>query len=312
MYESGLSIVSTGMPIKTLFSFITLQAFAIPRRRKRQFLLLCIFLLTLLGALESNVVDTIPFVAGRQLAKLAAITTAFHLLVSLIRFFVVSTHRKRQGYKTEERDRFIVGVNAIVNALTAIGFIVTIFFVFSIEVQEFLNSIALFAVALTLIFQEYIKSVLNGFKIMFSADNEIGDFVQIHDMPRGVIKNITFTSVHIKTETGDLLYVPNNTIVSSEIINYSKLRPRQLVLDVSVLREQITDLEAFKAALAVALQAAFPTQVEPDKMLVKTTKLTKDEIYFTIEIPTKRASLSLKNEVASVINEFIFAYQPTK
>ena len=299
------------MKIKTILSALTLHAFEVSKIRKRQFFLAIFLLIALSFSLQTSRIETLPFGIGAEIIVLAITTLAINILASGIRFFVVSSHRTRRGYTSEDRDNFTIGMNAIVNVVTVAGCIIAFFLIFDIEVRTFLNSIALFAVALTLIFQEYIKSTLNGFGIMFSADYEIGDLVQVHDMPRGVIKNITFTSVHIKTESGDLLYIPNNTMKASQVVNFSRLKPKQLVLEFTALREQITDLTEFKTNLLAALKQQYPTQLETEKAHIDTTKLSPDEIHLTAEIPCKRASLKLKNGVAASINDFVFAYKET-
>jgi small-conductance mechanosensitive channel len=188
--------------------------------------------------------------------------------------------------------------------VTVLATVIFIFIVFDIEVRSFLTSIALFAVALTIIFQDFIKNFLFGFSIMFSADYEIGDYIQIGSMPRGVIRNINFSCVQIKTETGDVMYIPNTLVHNSEISNFSKLKPRHVNVEFRVLRATITSITVFEKKLLQYLEKSFPGIFELEKCYVHVKENNKDEIVFSLEASTKKASLKLKEQVNYAVQKF--------
>jgi small-conductance mechanosensitive channel len=292
------------MYVKKLFQFLTLRSALVSAHRKRQFVLTSTLLVAVLffRAFSVALVTHLPYAV--KVIDVITYTLIINVTINALRIFIVSSHRQRREISNEEHDNFTVGVNAIVNAATVLAVIVFIFIVFDIEVRSFLSSMAIFAVALTIIFQDFIKNFLFGFAIMFSADYEIGDYIQVGSMPKGVIRNINFSSVQIKTEGGDVLYIPNAVVHSSEITNFSKLKPKRINAEFILLRSQLTTVAVFEKQLLAYLEKTYPATFEVEKCHVHVKEGNKDEIIFTLEASTKKASLKLKEQVNHTVQRF--------
>jgi small-conductance mechanosensitive channel len=295
--------------MKRLFQIITLESAAVSLHRKRQFvlsttLLMALFIFKLFG---SAVIVGIPY--ATEVYSVVVYTLITNITINILRIFIVSGHRKRRNISPQEHDNFTVGVNAVVNATTMLAVVVFIFFVFNIEFRSFLSSIALFAVALTIIFQDFIKNFLFGFAIMFSDDYEIGEYIQIGTMPKGVIRNVTFSTVQLKTEAGDVLYIPNTVVRAHEVTNFSKLKPKRINTEFRLLRDQVTSIEVFETALFRHLDKEFPSTLDLEKCKIFVKESTKDEIIFSLEAPTKKASLKLREQVNHAVQKFAVEYK---
>jgi small conductance mechanosensitive channel len=59
--------------------------------------------------------------------------------------------------------------------------------------------------------QSFLKDIINGFVIMFTGYVNIGDLVEIREK-RGRIVDITLSTTILKTEAGDVVYIPNGSI----------------------------------------------------------------------------------------------------
>lgn len=290
--------------MKKIFQLLTLKSLAVSVHRKRQFVLSALLLTALLFFRELSITLVFHIPYAVKVIDVVTYTLVTNVTINALRIFVVSNHRKRREISNEEHDNFTVGVNAIVNATTAFAIVLFIFIVFDIEVRSFLSSVAIFAVALTIIFQDFIKNFLSGFAIMFSADYEIGDYIQVASMPKGVIRNINFSSVQIKTEGGDVLYIPNAVVHNSEIINFSKLKPKRVNTEFRLLRSQLTSVDEFEKQLLSYLDKVYPGTFEIDKCHVHVKENNKDEILFVLEASTKKASLKLKEQVNHSVQKF--------
>lgn len=290
--------------MKKFFQILTLRSAAVSVHRKRQFVLSALLLIAVLffRSFSLALVSHIPYAI--QVINVVTYTLITNVTINALRIFIVSRHRQRREISNEEHDNFTVGVNAIVNAATTFAVILFIFIFFDIEVRSFLSSVAIFAVALTIIFQDFIKNFLFGFAIMFSADYEIGDYIQVGTMPKGVIRNINFSSVQIRTEAGDVLYIPNALVHGSEITNFSKLKPRRVNVEFKVLRTASFSVAAFEKKLLQYLEQTFPGIFELDKCHVHVKENNKDEIIFSLEASTKKASLKLKEQVNHAVQKF--------
>jgi small-conductance mechanosensitive channel len=298
--------------MKSLFQILTLQSTAISAHRKQQL----IFTILMLGALLSVQMFTPRSVLIAPYAiKIVEVTTYtlfINIIISIFRIFVVSGHRRRRNISNDEHDNFTVGMNAIVNATTVLATITFIFVVFDIEFRAFLSSIALVAVALTIIFQDFIKNFLFGFAIMFTADYEIGNYIQVGSMPKGVILNITFSNVQLKTESGDVLYIPNTVMRDNEVVNFSKLKPKRINVEFALLRTQLVSVNVFEKALFSYLQKTHPAALEVEKCRLYVKETNKDEVLFTLEAFTKKASLKLKEQINHSVQKFSVEYTEAK
>ncbi|MEN9920848.1 MAG: hypothetical protein RL538_741 [Candidatus Parcubacteria bacterium] len=298
------------MTMNQIFEFITLKSAAVSVRRKRQLILSALLLGSLLvfQAFSLTLIHGIPY--ATKVLEVTLYTLATNITINVLRIGIVSGHRKRRNITTEEHDNFTVGLNAIVNAITVLATVVFIFIVFEIEFKSFLSSIALFAVALTIIFQDFIKNFLFGFAIMFSADYEIGDYIQVGDISKGVILNVTFSNVQLKTERGDILYIPNTIIRSREITNFSRLKPKRINTEFCLLRTQIISVDAFEKELVSFLKNTYLDIFEVEKCKVYIKESNKDEVVFVFEAATKKASLKLKEKISHSVQKFSVEYQP--
>ena len=295
--------------MKRFFQILTLRAATVSTHRKRQFVLTALLLIALLffQGFSLSLILHIPYAVKILEVLVYALIT--NTIVNAFRIIVVSRHRQRRGITNEEHDNFTVGLNAIVNITTLIATIVFIFMVFDIEFRSFLSTIAIFAVTLTIIFQDFIKNFLFGFSIMFSADYEIGDYIQVGNMPKGVIRNVTFSEVQLKTEAGDVLYIPNTVVRAHEIVNFSKLKPKRINTEFKLLRDQVSSVEKLEKALLNHLDKMYVGTFELEKCRVYVKESTKDEIHFTLEAPTKKASLKLREQINHSVQKFAVEYK---
>lgn len=294
--------------MKKLISALTLKSVSISIQRKRIFILTVALFVALLVTPQTSFNITFPLPYTVEVIRLATLVIAVNVFANIIRIFIVSSHRKRRNISNQEKDNFTVGLNALVNAVTVIAFILFFFIVFNIEFRSFLNTFALFGVAFTLIFIDFIKNFLYGLTMMFSADYEIGDYIQVGDIEKGVITTITFSSVQLKTETGDLLFIPNSLMRTHEVVNYSKLRPKRITIEFTVLRTQLHSVDSFEKDLLAELITAFPNTFEIEKAYLRIKETSKDDVVFILEAPTKKASLILKEKAETIVQKFAVEY----
>jgi small-conductance mechanosensitive channel len=295
--------------VKRLFQLITLKSAVVSVHRKRQFVLTALLLVAvyIFRGFSLILISEIPF--ALKVFDVLTYTLIFNVLVNAFRIFIVSRHRQRREISNNEHDNFTVGVNALVNAATGFATVIFIFIVFDIQVRAFLSSIAIFAAALTIIFQDFIKNFLFGLSIMFAADYGIGDYIQVGTMPKGVILNITFSYVLLKTEKGDVLYVPNTVVHSNEITNFSKFKPRLIRVEFCLLRSQFSTVDTFTKRLLEYIDTTYPGTFDVEKSHVYVKESHVEEVIFTLEAYTKKASLKLKEQVNNSVQKFAVEFK---
>ena len=76
--------------------------------------------------------------------------------------------------------------------------------------------------------QTSLANIFGGILISLIQPIRLGDFIEIEGQ-KGIVEEITLTSVYIKTLDNRRLIVPNKKIIDSPIINYSIISPEILI-----------------------------------------------------------------------------------
>ncbi len=113
-----------------------------------------------------------------------------------------------------------------------------------------LASVATLAVSLAL--QDLLSNLVGGFTLLYTHPFSSGDYVEIAGQS-GTVKEIGMTYTKLLTPDNKLTQIPNSSVVSSEIINYSCTGTRRVAIDVSASYDAPVDkvLEALKEAAAI-------------------------------------------------------------
>ncbi len=94
--------------------------------------------------------------------------------------------------------------------------------------------------------QTSIGNIVSGFFLVSEKPFEIGDLIRIGDKT-GTVYSIDLLSIKIKTFDNLLLRIPNQTVISSEVINVTKFPIRRMDIDVNVAYKE--DLTKVKSVL---------------------------------------------------------------
>jgi len=81
--------------------------------------------------------------------------------------------------------------------------------------------------------QSSIGNIVSGFFLVSEKPFELGDLIRIGDKT-GVVYSIDLLSIKLKTLDNLLLRIPNQTVISTEVINVTKFPIRRLDIDLSV------------------------------------------------------------------------------
>ena len=113
-----------------------------------------------------------------------------------------------------------------------------------------LASVATLAVSLAL--QDLLSNLVGGFTLVYTHPFSSGDFVEIAGQS-GTVNEIGMTYTKLNTPDNKLVQIPNSSVVSSEIINYSCTGKRRVAVDISASYDAPVDkvIEALKEAANV-------------------------------------------------------------
>ena len=94
-----------------------------------------------------------------------------------------------------------------------------------------LASIASLAVSLAL--QDLLSNLVGGFTLVYTHPFSSGDYVEIAGQS-GTVQEIGMTYTKLTTPDNKLVQIPNSSVVSSQIVNYTVTGTRRLDINLTV------------------------------------------------------------------------------
>ena len=194
-----------------------------------------------------------------------------YLSVETIRQVILLTYRPDSGQK---RDNFTIGISHISTVIYFLLAFVILLSLFNISVKEAITTLSLIAAAVVLMTKDYISNLINGMYLTFAKVVTIGDQVSI-DGNKGKILDITLTNVHLLNDDDDIIYIPNNKVFSSEIINYTRRELKRTSIEFEVDPLIISDIDGLERRL-IEILAPHIHEIQPGTCQLKTVSVKKD------------------------------------
>lgn len=164
-----------------------------------------------------------------------------------------------------------------------------------------LASVASLAISLSL--QNMLANVIGGFTLLYTHPFRAGDYVEIAGQS-GTVKDVGIAYTRLITPDNKLVSIPNNAVVSAEIVNYTVTGTRRVEVNISASYN--TDPDAVVSALLEAAQddrvlvdpAPFATLASYDESSIGYTLRvwTKTEDYWDVYHKINRSLFALFRE----------------
>jgi len=209
--------------------------------------------------------------------------TLYHALVVFLtieaaRLMTIAFYRPQGGVK---KDNFTAGLSQIARIVYSLIFGVLVLSLFSISMKEAITTLSLLAAALVLITKDYISNLINGMYMTFARIVNIGDTVKIADT-KGKIIDITLSNVHLLNEDDDIVYIPNNNVFTSQIINYTRRELKKSSIDFELDIAQIDHLERMEKEIIFALNDV-QDLIQPGSMVLKVNNIKHEFCSFKFQ-----------------------------
>jgi small-conductance mechanosensitive channel len=115
----------------------------------------------------------------------------------------------------------------------------------------------------------------------FARIVNIGDTVKIADT-KGKIIDITLSNVHLLNEDDDIVYIPNNNVFTSQIINYTRRELKKSSIDFELDIAQIDHLEKLEKEIIFALNDV-KDLIQPGSMVLKVNNIKHEFCSFKFQ-----------------------------
>jgi small-conductance mechanosensitive channel len=216
------------------------------------------------------------------------------LLVSINIFtaLLIMVYRIRKKLAYKFTDNVIVGVNNIYYLIVTIGVIIMLFGFWGIDTGKLLTSLSIFAAAFAIISKEFVASIISGIIISFTNDINIDDYVKIGNN-KGKILDINLAKISLLNEDDDIIFIPNDKVYMSDIINYTRRDIKKVSIDFELDLLHLTSISSLEEALKNNIKE-FLHLIEPNTVALKIVDIHKDFILFKFQFKLKEVNRELE------------------
>ena len=217
----------------------------------------------------------------------------FLMLLGFIQFFTTWWYRRRK--KLQSADNFVIGVGHIYSLLLAVGLIIGILSLFRIDVRALLTSISIIFAGIAILTKDYISNMINGMIMTFSGELSINDNIRIGQQ-RGKIVDITLQNIHLLNDDDDMIYIPNNVVLNSEVINYTRRAVKRTSIDFEIDLKHLKTVEELERILTESL-IPFQDVIKPDSYYLRVAEVKKDCVALKFQYILKHPNKDLERQI---------------
>ncbi|WP_177181073.1 mechanosensitive ion channel family protein [Parapedobacter koreensis] len=228
------------------------------------------------------------------------------VLISIGRFIFIALYKRRNIKNDRIRGNYVLGINQIATLLNVAFVIIGLMLVFGINPREFLTSITIVAMAIALLFRDYITNMISGLLIMFSDQFTVGDNVRIGEH-KGKIVDITLANIMVKNEDDDVVLIPNNTAFTANIINQSLQNSKKLTVDFELPLAHSYDQEALKNSLETVVKQ-YGGAIVTGSFQFKVVGVGKDVVKYKLQFFTTKRDADVRRRVRNDVYQRLIAY----
>ncbi|SFC49397.1 Small-conductance mechanosensitive channel [Parapedobacter composti] len=228
------------------------------------------------------------------------------ILISIARFMFISLYRQRNQRNNRVRGNYVLGINQI-GAILNVGFgILGLMLAFGIDPKEFLTSITIVAMAIALLFKDYITNMISGLIIMFSDQFTIGDNVRIGEH-KGKIVDITLANIMVKNEDDDVVLIPNNTAFTANIINQSLQNSRKLSMDFELPLAHSYNQDKLASSLQGVIDR-YASDIVVGSFQFRVVGVEKDSVHYKLQFFTTKKDSAIRKKIRNDLYQRVIAY----
>ena len=173
-----------------------------------------------------------------------------------------------------------------------------------ISITPLLTALGIGGLAIALALQGPLTNLFAGIQILGSKNLRIGDYIRLDNGDEGYITDITWRSTTIRALTNRIIVVPNSTVITSIVKNFS-LPDQEIPVPVDIVVTYQSDLEKVeKISVEVAKQIMqqIPGAISGYDPVIRFNKIGESGVSFSVIMRAKTFA-----DQYLIIHEFIKA-----
>jgi small-conductance mechanosensitive channel len=215
----------------------------------------------------------------------------FNLLLIFLSFF----YRRKQNLKYGKRDNVIIGLDNIYILVMSVAIVVTLISLFGVDPKSLFTGLSIVAAAIAIITRDFIANIIAGIAISFSDEISIGDYVKIGNY-KGSVTDITISRLALLNDDDDLIFIPNNTVTDSEVINYTKKGIRKVNIEFEMKIEYLDTIEHLENDLIESLEDYRP-YIEDNSFRLKIVEILKDSLHLKFNFVLHEVNPEMEKQI---------------
>lgn len=173
-----------------------------------------------------------------------------------------------------------------------------------IDVTSLVAAFSIVGVAFSLSLQGSLSNVMSGITLLFTKQFAVDDYIEAGGVS-GTVVEIGMSHCRLRTPDNKDIYVPNSTIVSEKIINYSTEKNRRV--DITIGVSYSADIDKVKKLLQGVVDST-PQVLKEEPVFVGITAYQSSCIDYTVRVWTKNgeywnAYLPMLEKIKRVFDE---------
>lgn len=232
---------------------------------------------------------------------------AILLFFSVFSSMIIMGYRRKHKLALDYTDNAIIGIERVSFLLANVLFIFIFLYLIGIDIKSFMTTISIFGVALVIMFKEYVSNIINGMILMFSKNLKLKEYIKVGEY-KGRVTDITFLNVELKTDDGDVVYIPNSVLLTKEMTNLSKSSVKRIRYDFKLPLTYAGKIEELLTHISFGLCREFEVYMSPESVLLKVQSVSKDDISLLLEITTSKYNFKIEEQIKRVASLLILKF----
>jgi len=215
--------------------------------------------------------------------------------VGLIIRLLAMIYRHRKHLPYNKKDNVTLGLSNISIMIFAVYGLISGFELLGLKPEKIFTSLSIVAAAFAILSKDFFADIISGIVISFSKEISIDDYVKIGDY-RGKIIDINIAKIALLNEDDDIVFMPNSTVFTSDIINYTKKQIKKTSIDFEVPTSGVTTIEDLEEQLMISL-SEYHHLIEPNSYNIRVVHIKKDFLVLKFQYSLIQFSREMERQI---------------
>ena len=251
---------------------------------------------------QKNLMADYPFLLSFviKMYRLTIILCIIYFIYAAVPVIMSAFNRLKHPDSILLDDTLLIFFAKIIKAVIVIIAVLIVLGEFGVNINGLITGVGLGGLTFALAAQDTASNIFGGLVIISDKPFAVGDWIQTASI-EGTVEDISFRSTRIRTFDDALLVVPNSTLSSASITNWSKMNKRKVKFNIgltyntapSQVKNIIADIETFLNS---------HKDIVSDTPLVKLDEFGSSSLNIMVMFFTSQTSLTELKRVREEIN----------